>query len=88
MLENDKGIGIATCGVYIGVDKDGNDQWNNAIYQVLCSEIEQIKQMQHKYNMVLVGDFNAHIGNDIIQGNRSDINDNGHRLLNLSLIHI
>ena len=86
LLENDKGAGIAICGVYVGVDKDGNDQWNNAIYQTLHSEVAKIKRMPRKYSMALIGDFNAHIGNEIIKKNHSKVNGNGHRLLNLASV--
>ena len=84
LLKNSNGNGLAVCGAYLGVNKEENTQWNNNMYQVISSEIEKVRRMPTNYKIVLTGDFNGHIGNALIKGNKSDINDNGHRLINLA----
>ena len=52
----------AICGVYMGFqssdDKHGN--WNDSIYEVLYSEIADLKK--EGYRILLLGDFNGHVG--------------------------
>ena len=75
----------AVCGLYLGCQSadDKYGHWNDLIYLVV--KLEAAKLRAEGYRVVLIGDFNSHIGNVRgrgIEGNRADINPNGHRFLN------
>ena len=55
----------AFCGVYAGFQAydDRHGAWNDAIYAVLRSEILQLRVKG--YRIVLVGDFNYHVGDSL-----------------------
>ena len=85
----------AICGVYLGCQfsDDRNSSWNDGMYWILQQEISSLRA--EGYRVLLVGDFNAHIGNVAgqgIPGNNADINKNGERflefLMNNNLTHI
>ena len=74
----------AFCGVYAGFQAydDRHGAWNDAIYAFLRSEILQLRVQG--YRIVLVGDFNSHVGDSLEQGavgNSPVINANGERFL-------
>ena len=71
----------AICAVYAGFQAadDRHGTWNDILYSVLCSEVYSLRQ--EGYRVVLLGDFNGHIGGNI-NGNHPDINRNGQRFLN------
>ena len=74
----------AVCGVYAACQAadDGNGPWNDILFSVLRSEVTALRQ--EGFRVVLLGDFNAHIGNQAgigIEGNKPDINRNGRRFL-------
>ena len=55
---------------------------NDAIYSVLKSEILELKAKV--YRIVLLGDFNAHVGDSVeegVVGNNPIVNANGRRFL-------
>ena len=75
----------AICGVYMGfqANDDRHGEWNDIIYQVLRSEVRDLRQAG--YRVILKGDFNGHVGNIInkgIVGNHPIVNKNGERFLN------
>ena len=75
----------AICGVYLGFQAgdDRHSSWNEMIYEVLASEVYDLRQKG--YRVVLLGDFNAHVGDVVgvgVPGNHPSINRNGHRFLN------
>ena len=77
----------AVCCTYLGYQNphtDENGPWNDGVYSVLGDEIFQLRGKG--FRIVLKGDFNAWIGNDLekggIPGNRRKINKNGERFLN------
>ena len=71
----------AICAVYAGFQAadDRHGTWNDTLYSVLCSEVHSLRQAG--FRVVLLGDFNGHIGSNI-GGNHHDINKNGQRFLN------
>ena len=85
----------AICGVYLGCQfsDDRNSNWNDGIFWILQQEVSSLRA--DGYRVLLVGDFNGHIGNIAgqgIPGNNADINKNGERflefLMNNNLTHI
>ena len=85
----------AVCGLYLGCQNssDSHGLWNDLIYLQVQSEI--IKLRQDGFRIILLGDFNAHIGAVLgqgIPGNHSEINSNGWRFLSFlktaDLIHV
>ena len=85
----------AVCGVYFGCQfsDDRNKDWNNGMFWVLQQEVQTLRAQG--YRVLLVGDFNAHIGNIAgqgVEGNNPDINKNGQRflefLMNQDLTHV
>ena len=78
----------AVCAVYAGFQApdDRNQAWNNALYTVLRSEVADLRR--DGYRIVLLGDFNGHVGCSPsmgVVGNNTDINRNGTRFLNFLL---
>ena len=74
----------AICGVYFGCQfsDDRNSAWNDGMYWVLQHEVSSLRDQG--FRVLIVGDFNAHIGSVVGQGiigNNNDINKNGERLL-------
>ena len=74
----------ALCAVYMGFQApdDRHGDWNNIIYQVLQSEIRDLRKAG--YRVILKGDFNGHVGDTItkgVVGNHPDINRNGARFI-------
>ena len=85
----------AVCGLYLGCQNSGDTHgvWNDLIYNQV--QIEIVSLRKQGYRIVLLGDFNGHIGSVLgqgIPGNHSEINTNGWRLLsflkNADLVHI
>ena len=54
--------------------------WNNELYSMISAELMTIQN--EGYEVILVGDFNGHVDNDLegVEGNKADIKRNG-RLL-------
>ena len=80
----------AVCGVYLGCQysDDRNKDWNNGMFWVLQQEVQSLRTQG--YRVLLVGDFNAHIGNiegQGVVGNNPDINNNGERFLEFLMNH-
>ena len=80
----------AVCGVYFGCQfsDDRNQEWDEGMFWVLQQEILSLRSQG--FRILLVGDFNAHIGNVAgvgIVGNNADINKNGERLLEFLMNH-
>ena len=76
----------AICGVYAGFQAadDRHGDWNESLFSVISSEISTLRS--EGFRVILLGDFNAHVGNEQgvgIAGNHPDINRNGRRFLNL-----
>ena len=74
----------AVCGVYFGFQAgdDRHGTWNDILYNVLQQEIFELRQAG--FRILIVGDFNAHVGNVLgvgIVGNHPGINQNGRRFL-------
>ena len=74
----------AVCGVYAACQAgdDGNGPWNDILYSVLRSEVTALRQ--EGFRVILLGDFNGHVGNQPgigIEGNKPEINRNGRRFL-------
>ena len=72
----------ALCGVYMGFQSstDKHGLWNDSIYEVLCSEISDLKK--DGYRILMLGDFNGHVGREGVHGvngNNPDVNLNGRR---------
>ena len=85
----------AVCGLYFGCQfsDDRNKEWNEGMFWVLQQEVQSLRDQG--YRVLLVGDFNAHIGNiegQGVVGNNPDINKNGQRfldfLMNYDLTHV
>ena len=75
----------AICGVYAGFQAadDRHGDWNEALLSVISSEINTLRS--DGFRVILLGDFNCHIGNEHgvgVPGNHPDINRNGRRFLN------
>ena len=82
-IQSSKGK-TAVCSVYAGFQApdDRHGAWNDTLYSVLKSEI--YKMRTDGYRVVLLGDFNGHIGMDVnvgIPGNHPGVNRNGRRFL-------
>ena len=74
----------AVCTVYCACqyDDDRNSNWNQLLYA--CIRDEQAELRRKGYRILVIGDFNGHIGCDEkvgITGNKPGINPNGHLLL-------
>ena len=75
----------AICTVYAGFQShdDMNADWNNSLYSVLRMEVASLRR--DGFRVVLLGDFNGHVGDNPatggIVGNKTDINRNGRRFL-------
>ena len=75
----------AICTVYAGFQSpdDMNADWNNSLYSVLRMEVASLRR--DGFRVVLLGDFNGHVGvipsEGGILGNKTDINRNGRRFL-------
>ena len=74
----------AICAVYAGFQSpdDMNADWNTALFSVLKMEVESLRQ--EGFRVVLLGDFNGHVGDTPgvgIVGNKPDINRNGRSFL-------
>ena len=75
----------AVCGIYMGFqasDDRHGEKWNDIIYQVLRSEMRDLRQAG--YRVILKGDFNCHVGSVLgkgVVGNHPSINKNGERFL-------
>ena len=85
VLCQNKGL-TAICTVYLKNQSDVNArEINNQICQRLLTHITWCKIQN--YNTIIIGDFNAHIGNDEqgIIGNHTEINNNG--IIVRSFIH-
>ena len=72
---------------------DMNADWNTALFSVLKMEVESLRQ--EGFRVVLLGDFNGHVGDTPgvgIVGNKPDINRNGRRFswqtLNVSILMV
>ena len=75
----------AICGVYLGCQHpdDRHGQWNDGLLQVLQDESAALRAKG--YRVVLLGDFNSHVGSEVgigVPGNNCNINRNGERFLN------
>ena len=75
----------AICGVYLGCQHpdDRHGQWNDGLLQVLQDESAALRAKG--YRVVMLGDFNSHVGSEVgvgVPGNNPDINLNGERFLN------
>ena len=82
ILTHENNAKIAICSVYMAAEVPNNEfrVWNEDLYAMIKVEMETI---QHEgYEVILIGDFNGHVGSDEdgVPGNRGDINSNGHRL--------
>lgn len=78
----------AVCAVYAGFQApdDRNQYWNDSLYSVLRTEVADLRK--RGFRVVLMGDFNGHVGNcpnGGIVGNNADVNRNGTRFLNFLL---
>ena len=74
----------AVCAVYAGFQApdDRHGEWNQNLYSVLKSEI--VKLRTDGFRVVMLGDFNGHVGCDPtvgIVGNHAGVNRNGRRFL-------
>ena len=74
----------AVCTVYVACqyDDDRNSNWNQLLYA--CIRKEQAELRGKGYRILLMGDYNGHIGCDDqvgILGNKPGINPNGNLLL-------
>ena len=74
----------AVCGLYCGfqASDDRHGLWNDALYDVLRKEVRDL--CTDGYRVLLLGDFNAHVGNSCtvgVVGNHPNINLNGDRFL-------
>ena len=74
----------AVCAVYAGFQApdDRNAEWNTTLYSVIQAEIASLRK--DGFRVVLLGDFNGHVGDKLgvgIVGNRPDINRNGQRFI-------
>ena len=74
----------AVCAVYAGFQApdDRNAAWNDTLYSVLRDEAADLRKKG--FRVVLLGDFNGHVGDraDVgITGNKHDINRNGQRFI-------
>ena len=74
----------AVCGLYLGfqASDDRHATWNQIMYEVLKSEVIELRRAG--YRVVLKGDFNGHVGDQLgrgVVGNHPAINRNGERLL-------
>ena len=75
----------AVCSVYAGFqaadDRHGN--WNETLFSVLRGEVSALRQ--DGYRVIMLGDFNGHVGDTKeagIEGNHPDVNRNGRRFIN------
>ena len=75
-----KGFKTAYCLTYLGFQcsKDRHGIWNDLILEVIEDEARSLKEQG--FRLVIGGDMNAWVGNNI-KGNDSRINKNGERLL-------
>ena len=74
----------AICAVYAGFQAadDRHGLWNDTLLSVLRSEVSSLRK--NGFRVVLLGDFNSHIGNVLgvgVTGNHPDVNKNGRRFL-------
>ena len=74
----------AFCAVYAGFQAgdDRHGQWNDILFSVLQSEIHDLRSKG--FRVVLLGDFNSHVGcvpGIGIENNNPDVNKNGKRFL-------
>ena len=74
----------AVCGLYLGCQypDDRHGDWNNGLLQVINAESAALRAKG--YRVVMLGDFNSHIGSEPgvgVPGNHVDINPNGNRFL-------
>ena len=74
----------AVCAVYAGFQApdDRHGSWNTSLLNVLRSEVSALRRAG--FRVVLLGDFNGHVGCDRtigIVGNHSSVNRNGQRFL-------
>ena len=85
----------AVCGLYLGCQnsQDSYGIANDIIYNQI--QTEMIKLRKGGFRIILLGDFNGHIGCVLgqgIPGNHSEINTNGYRLLSFlksaDLVHV
>ena len=85
----------AVCAVYAGFQSpdDMNANWNDTLYSVLRMEVASLRK--DGFRVVLLGDFNGHVGNAPgvgITGNKPEINKNGRRFLDFladsSCVHV
>ena len=75
----------AVCGLYCGfqASDDRHGLWNEALYDVLRKEVHDL--CNDGYRVLMLGDFNAHVGNSCgvgVVGNHPNINLNGDRFMN------
>ena len=75
-----KGFKTAYCFAYLGFQcsKDRHGEWNDLIFEVIEDEARSLKE--RGFRLVIGGDMNAWVGNEI-KGNDSRTNKNGERLL-------
>ena len=95
-VKNDFNKKTAVCGVYLGCETtdDRHGEWNDLMYSRLQKEVVELRAKG--YRVVLVGDFNAWVGNSLsdsgIPGNRAEVNRNGRRFLSflstVEMVHI
>ena len=76
-----EGYKTAFCFVYMGFQcgEDRHGNWNDGIYLVLEEETRSLWRSGHR--VIISGDMNGWIGNEI-QGNDPRVNNNGERFLN------
>ena len=75
----------AICGAYYGCQtpQDHHAEWNMGMYQTIQEEQESLRRQG--YRIIMLADFNGHVGNKEgqgIKGNHKDVNPNGCRFLN------
>ena len=58
----------AVCTVYLGFyNRDGRHyEWNKGILEVLSDEVRDLRETGHR--IILQGDFNSHVGSDLLHG--------------------
>ena len=81
---------LAICSVYMAAEVAGGTtykDWNRELYGCIGNEISSLEQ--DGYGCIVIGDFNAHIGDapEGIPGNRPGVNSNGRLLLDFATEH-
>ena len=81
---------LAICSVYMAAEVASSTaykDWNRELYGCIGNEISSLEQ--DGYGCIVIGDFNAHIGDapEGIPGNRPGVNSNGRLLLEFATDH-